>query len=1062
MNIKLKNIFLFTFLSLLLTGCVQDQFALWQEDGDEEGYPLSLEIEDSKIRTRDVNFTNGASLRINYVWVGIFDIASGRLVDGDQKVLNYKTVQSGEPLSNLVRARLNGPSYNGGSGFVMVCVANYLGVKDAKSGETLEDRLNSLETWKEFNELSVDFNTAYEPPHSTTTPVLAGFLNSDDFNSKNPSSVHVKLDQFWNNTDDGNGNTNADGVHLSPAKLLDNLRFKYDSTHGYYFDDGNYTPIKEKMRIFLRRMVANIQVNVTVENENLVLNEVSYKRYNVPTAAYIVERRTTDCEFTQGTDGSITISQKGDFPTLATQSPNYADLNPATGYSDDTDWQINTTKDSEKQSWHFSFQHFANKHWARDKEIKSQVEREKIRRREVGRDPETNEPIYKNEFLALTNGKGLSDFNNHASYFVIKMQLIDKTTGRATQTEYTIHEGYTSDEVGREIDQNNKNPGYYNDIYLDYSCARNINYTYNVVVQGVENIYYNVEQSVGFDPTTEIDDHWYGQGGRVWEFHYANDEENKKEGKDPCYYDYQTGMFVNAIGPDGGIFENAITIDGTNPNIAFRLYGYDSESGRIQGYNYNLSQESFQNLNTLWPPSAGDYSHYYMDYPSLEDPEGMNEKKIPQELLDGLKIREHGTTDDEHIWDIVQFMGVVYAAPGETKTFDNKKYDIIVYPTKIPKVPEAELANYVRAIYIADRNGITDQIDGCTTLVKMYAGAQYPAYFKSFEATPVYSSKQYNDWMSNWNSTHTDNNLHRIQYANSFSDIGNDSWRGAVNSIVNIAYNVTEDLGAYGFRIRLLKDSEPLNPEKNFTFTKSQLPPPENGYYIFPVNTGGMQPGIYDVEIQPIYTNPNEEQEMGGIALVAADKLRLGEMNWNFSNQPWASIRNSTLSNSTEIDRKESGTSAKMYLPENNFFLEYYGLEMALYAAKIDTFTGNLNGLHYIASFIDFTVVPDGPTKGKPFYLKFKTVKNGTLYIDFTGTNAADATTTKYMYIDVGGHRENITSYPGGNHNGSVPYYSITGVDTINGTEVMIWTDPDFTNKPSAGRFYRVWFVPNN
>ncbi|MCH5229330.1 MAG: hypothetical protein J1F12_04965 [Muribaculaceae bacterium] len=1076
----------------LLSSCADDLLKYGNEGtgngsgNSESEYAFALKIDDCALRTRDVNFQEGASLRLNKVWLGVFDIETGTCVSNNTFSMDYVPITSGQYRTGVVRVDLKDPAaaYENDE-FIMVCVANYnnvlVGNLEAEMNgdpndedfRTLEYQLDHVTNWKQFNGLSIDAATAYEAPHNTDTPVLAGFLNDNDYYGDISGTTvtdqpHVKIDQFK----EGNG------VNLSPLNLVNSLKFKFKrESHtdennvtkqvGVYYNEGSGKSINESMAIFMRRLVANINVNITLDNPNLQLSDVSYRRINIPNSVYIIERKTTDCEVNANT-GAVT--KKGNFPTVKENSPNYADKNPTTGYSSDPeDGWIKTAN-----PYHFSFQHFANKHWAAfPQDYISEKGNIKDDQGEIGR-----EDLNSNKaFTALVGRKGTTEaFNNYASYFIIKMHLIDKSTGRALEAEYTIHEGNTSDELGVSTGYNSDGTPKGNP--WDFVTARNINYTYNVVVRGVNSIYHNVEK----------DGHFSGQGGRVWKIVYANDPRDNKgnpieNDEHKCYYDGDTGSFINAIDYTGGTFAKAIQINCKNPDIAFRLYGYNTdptdESARhIEGYNYNFTEDSFAYLNTIWPPSVTGFSHYFKDYQSLVDEE--NDEKIPQCLRAGLKIIEEGTSEE---MDIIRFVERINDLKREAAGNDLiKNFSIKVNQTDISgNFPESEVNNYVRAIFIADRNGVYDE-DGCSRLVTIFAAAQYPQYFKTFNAVPVYSTEQYEDWRTVWNknyTTLTDYN-HRIHYARSFTNDLDQTWRGNINGIVNLAYRITDNLNITTYKIEVLDEGG--NVKKTQIYEEENLVKRDN-YFLFPLITSGLSAGTYDVRISLDEESVPVEVTSGNVPITVSKKLVLGEQSWNFSDSFW---KNNFIYTSNDLRSSIFGVSGdiikhggKDYSKEKNFFIEYYGLELGVFELSSPSpFIATGGYLYTIADYYPNNTDSDlpndnpdyrnQPTQGNSFRLKFTTSMTGSIKIDMKNSNT-NANTKKFtIYLGENLLGQTFGLPAGATYNSASNTYTYTpypGTQTLlsfpvisrdlqepHGNEIIIGVVKD------VGFFYKVYF----
>ena len=692
----LNTLFFFFLLSCTQEAIINEYPDLNQDNtsylGNDE-YQIDLEVDDAHKRTRVVDFSPNSSIRLNQIWLGAFEYESGTLVSSQTKTMDYRTILTGEIQRGLVRIFLNKPAQES-TGYVVVCLANYLGVTD-ENGIELEQRLSEVKTWEDFNSIAVDVKTAYSNMHNGIVPVLAGFVYNDD-----NDDTHIKIDQFKQ----GDNATRAGGVLLSPSHRINSVIIKTD-------DNGNFNFTSSLLK--LRRLVANINVKIQVNNSDLLLTDVTYKRFNMPKGVYIIERRTTDCKV--DADGSYTTGKfaPSDRPD---QSPNWADIDPRNRYESDSEWQYGNTNG-------FSFQHFANKHWAR-KDLTEQTDREKCYK--YGVDENNNNLYY---YDALVDDNKQEDFNNYASYFVIKMHLIDKSSGKALEAEYTIHEGYTSDELGAGIDVSTTDDEKIKTRLKDFVVARNIDYTYTIHIEGVSNIYHNVNIGNGSGEDME---HHNGQGGKVCQFYYVNDyydvDGNRPSGDsrlvtpgDKCSYNDINGSYVNTVPYTGGTFKNAIKITRRNPDLSFRLYGYTNKNSRIDGYNYNFPQESFSYLNKLWPPSAGLTSHYFLNYNELIS----NGEEIPEELLNGLKIIDP-QNDQKGEMNVVDF--ITYMKDQETKTeIDLPRYfDVKVYPSNIDEKDSPYKNDYVRAIYLTDRTGEPDEVDGCTRVVNIFAAAQYP------------------------------------------------------------------------------------------------------------------------------------------------------------------------------------------------------------------------------------------------------------------------------------------------------------------------------------------------
>ncbi|MCH5225462.1 MAG: hypothetical protein J1D77_05655 [Muribaculaceae bacterium] len=764
---------------LILPG--DDRPALDEAQVEADGQPIDVWLEDDALRTRNVQFGQGTSVRINTVWLGIFDIQNGNLVSSQEVRMGYAFLTSGTAESGVIRHKLPAPNRNpsSGQGYFMVAVVNYNlvnGYKTSSSSELrpLTDLLGEVNTWSDFNAIGVDTQSAYyegdedDSGHSSDSPVMAGFLHYDPvvngIKSHPNTEMHLKVDQFASTT----GNQK---VQLSPATAINPvasggaLRFTQATTSDKY-NLTNYT-------LYLRRLVANINVNIVPDNDKVEITKVSYKVYNTPKSVYLIERRMLDNE--------------DKFTSTASLSPNFAD-NMSIGYESDEHWN-ETPSQGSNGSWSFSFQHFANKHWART-QPEDYADREK-----VTYDSQGNISY----FNALASNS--SDFNNNASYIVLKMHITDKLRNRCAETEYIIHEGYTSNADGlAESNQTTR--------LNDFSVARNVNYTYTVNVHGIDNIYYNVnanpndkkeddgeedeEKKVEDVFSNQVTQHRPDQQGQVWNVLYAGETKNNDGisnfGYIPPTDEYIHGNYKNFLDWNGQFGNKGIPVndsedkfigtyypafikfDSNNPDIAFRIYGYNSASNatnaedRVEGYNFNFSDESFTYLNNLWPPSVGDKSRYFQDYDALvndylrqvgddkqgsidtqlfytfqfriHNPSGTPDPKFKLEnKVEELKQPDNTTKTNTFSIDLNNWESITHLIQA-IKYFNSHKeefggevelpaFDLLVAPRALEGSYDTERPmDYVRALYIGDKNGKIDGFDGCSKRQNIFAAIQ--------------------------------------------------------------------------------------------------------------------------------------------------------------------------------------------------------------------------------------------------------------------------------------------------------------------------------------------------
>lgn len=403
-------------------------------------------------------------------------------------------------------------------------------------------------------------------------------------------------------------------------------------------NNGSYNFFNKIIK--LRRLVAQVNVNIIPDPEKpgLSITDLSYRRVNMPASVFMAERTTDD-------------SNSG-------KSPNYADKNPSEYYFSEGEdsWQQVSGVNG------FSFQHYENKHWSKQN-ITSFSDRESKNKNGA--------------FTALAENP--TDANNYASYFVLKMRINDMSTGQNADVEYVVHEGYCNKPDGSMQEGGNAN---------DFMTVRNTNYTYNILISGVNDIVTQVTADNGSGDYQHI----VGQKGTVYQMIYADKENRQIETTE------ETKLF-----PDCFSFTEGA-------DLAFRLLSTDSND---EPYDicYNFHTSDYPGYKGLWP-DAQPYTQFPSDLDELE-----NNTLTTSEMLQTIKI-----WDGSQAYDIVDFI--------LNKKFEaGKSYGLLVkgWAYKFNDDPR----NHLRALYIFDKRtfqegGIEMDEDGCSSLYKIYAAEQYP------------------------------------------------------------------------------------------------------------------------------------------------------------------------------------------------------------------------------------------------------------------------------------------------------------------------------------------------
>lgn len=330
----------------------------------------------------------------------------------------------------------------------------------------------------------------------------------------------------------------------------------------------------------LRKMVSQINVNIE-QGPDVEVYNLQYKRMNMPKTVYLAER-VTDAE-NQMKDNFI-------------YSPNKADEAPDTYYESDSEWTIADAQ------YNFSFQQFENKHWARPgASVTNYTER--VKRSSDG------------TFNALA--ETADEPNNYASYFILAMKVVDKNKGIVADVEYIVPEGYTSDIEGKALYNGTTITN--NNIFKDFSCFRNTDYTYTIQVNGIDNIETQVSNS---------NMHFDDQKGSMWEVEF------------PAGVNHTT-LAPAAEGTYNGFVK--FTSDSLTPDedgnygICFRVSGYDDHGDAFDIF-FNLPDEVFTQYTPVWPAISAHTSFYTLvdDFDNIEIPDHV----LKGFLIDGKDIKE--------------------------------------------------------------------------------------------------------------------------------------------------------------------------------------------------------------------------------------------------------------------------------------------------------------------------------------------------------------------------------------------------------------------------------------
>lgn len=616
---------------------------------------LNLSTPDLAVRTRTLNVESGASVRINNLWVGVFSTATGECFGAKRYDDMNRVLQSGVVFNKMLAVDFVAPGAGTPLAYI-IAVANYDGVT-TYDGRPLAGILPDFDdrasvSWDTMISLGIDTASAYAgkkgEDDDSNAPFLAGFFQDAVSLSQSP-----KIDQFAY-------------PELGPAALYPEAAA---SGMDIMLGDGDDTYVAAGA-LCLRRLVAHNNIKISTANGFEVMS-VSYRRHNMPRSVFMLPRRVDE-------------SRYSDFYSWRKNSPNFADRLLSDGnydisddafpYASDSDWTLvdaSAREDSEHVS--FAFDHFENLHWG-SPSLSSQEDREKL-------NPDGT-------FAALCNGPQ-DRWNNFASYFELRLHIINPSTGESADVEYRLHEGFCNTPDGRRASSLQEK-------CRDFSSFRNVNYTYNINIAGVNDIKASV---TGVDGQEAV--HPEGQSGYIWKMNFA------------------TGEAKQSIPIEGGEFDfggNYLSF-GDNPDLGFRLIGTDSDGEQVD-ICYNMPEEMYNGFAGLWSTT---------ERPVVAGSLSSAAAAAPQKLLSDLLVG-----NASGFYNVVDFVRAV--SEGRLSPAGRYSFRFPDYAGD----SEGLKGNYPRGLYIFDRNDARNatDADGCSALRVAYGGEQFPFVMEKIEFDP--------------------------------------------------------------------------------------------------------------------------------------------------------------------------------------------------------------------------------------------------------------------------------------------------------------------------------------
>lgn len=442
--------------------------------GEDMTVVVPLKFSEPTVQSRaDLSETQLNTVRS--LWVATFSSATGQMTskkNADSDVIGWMELTPGtsdiEPVLHEVTIRTkSGPSY-------IVAVANVENNGVLKSNpedvKPLSELLAGVTTWSEFLNVGVVAPSTYAAINAPTPPLVMCGAFTNTIKVVSDSHITVPLAQWQNE-------------NIKPYTIP-------SSTNGTFALNG---------AIHLRRVVSQINFNIKSGNANVNITPNSYRIVNVPRYSWLYERPADAAAATTANFGDdCTDDNKGSF-YVASESYSSA---------------ASFIRKNDDGSFGFNFWQAENKHTGTITATGTPEEIYKARDAQTKADDGANSGI----FTALCPS-GTWTPNNMAGYVLINCtvdykesinvdengEVLNPPTGTAVwrtgTATYLVHLGYMGGDA------------------TDFNSYRNADYTYNVTVNGLNDIRveaFNTAETPGaegtvtdaINPTINLDCHY--------------------------------------------------------------------------------------------------------------------------------------------------------------------------------------------------------------------------------------------------------------------------------------------------------------------------------------------------------------------------------------------------------------------------------------------------------------------------------------------------------------------------------------------------------------------------
>ncbi|MCH5318669.1 MAG: hypothetical protein J1E38_03040 [Paramuribaculum sp.] len=749
-------------------GCTDDMGWSGNTDlGDKVHGTLSVPLGTSSPteKSRSVDFSQNAMVKIDSYWIGVFDNITGELLGTKYDEHPRKTDGTRWTLNNNSDTPFKVDDidiyyYEKNPYAHIVGVVNFNDVLAKKVGEEeattpLLDYLKDVKKFTDIKDLVIDTKSADKANRDRgsdeANPIMMGFYSTartSIHTQINPDgSLYVSnrstpLDENYEFVDEIKANLTGSGadLHLEAGsirlqRLLSEVNvyvlptYDYEDgwdSNGYYHEDYNSSSIRS----------------------------VRYKVVNKPMEVFLMEHATDQDAYSR--------TSEADYLKYTANSADF------TGKFEDDDWKYaDYFYDSQlgMSGYRLTYQHYENKHWGKDWWHGPEYQSNKTPHfwREKRYVDDANETGLSDIYRTLCPSID-EDWNNNASYIVLEVTFSDyketqyydndynKWNGYRNEDAtvyYIIHEGQTSWQDGSSAASI---LGYDSPVVMDYQTQRNTQYHYMVRIGGADGLIMNVSANE-FDEPQNHNDGIYGNGNYQSVFQLENTNE-------PIYY--ELGIPTNEQRHNLKWIYGQITPSGSSSYNSQYWGSWTSDDGSLK-------------YNNFYDDVTG-RTYYFYQY-NIQDPNNIN-----QDLMNGVFVTKgkYGPYDPTKPVGMMITLQTFIDLPDDA-SFLQLKDDEMFYLCFMPYYVTGEGENYDRLqqyirMFSLIQPAVEDK-DGCAMLYNTIQFVQH-AYDNRMYIYDFYANYDHDNCYSSYSDKYVFGHVHNRDYFDN-----NTFWCGAPGTV---------------------------------------------------------------------------------------------------------------------------------------------------------------------------------------------------------------------------------------------------------------------------------------